>query len=317
LRTSLKQLSVEVLNLHPESNALLRAIGTRTVGDCLDLPRAGLTRRLGRELLDALDRALGQVPDPRPGFIPPANFRSTLQLPAPVDEAGALLFAARRLLAELTGFLSAVGKGAQRLRFVLTHEGHDATCFVLNLAMATRDSEHLTTVLRERLERLVLPSAAVSIRLESELLLPLASRNLTLLPDAREGAETAARLVERLRARLGEHAVQGLDTVADYRPELAWREVAPGTEARDMQRATPRPLWLLDAPRRLGEIAAIPQHDGPLTLLAGPERIESGWWDGGDVGRDYFVARNPALSRLWIYRDRRESRGWYLHGFFS
>ena len=54
-----------------------------------------------------------------------------------------------------------------------------------------------------------------------------------------------------------------------------------------------------------------------MTLLAGPERIESGWWDGNDVARDYFVARNPAQSLLWIYRERREGGGWYLHGFFA
>ncbi len=78
-----------------------------------------------------------------------------------------------------------------------------------------------------------------------------------------------------------------------------------------------RPLWLLHTPRPLGEIAAIPQYEGPLALLAGPERIESGWWDGNDIGRDYFVARNPGESLLWIYRERRDNGGWYLHGFFG
>ena len=84
-----------------------------------------------------------------------------------------------------------------------------------------------------------------------------------------------------------------------------------------MQPALSRPLWLLHAPRPLAEIAAVPQHGGPLTLIAGPERIESGWWDGNDVARDYFVARNPALALLWIYRERRENGGWYLHGIFG
>jgi hypothetical protein len=176
-----------------------------------------------------LDRALGHVPDPRPGFVPPASFAATLQLPAPVGEAGALLFASRRLLAELCGFLAAVGKGAQRLRFRLAHEGRDDTCFELNLAAATRDVEHLVTVLRERLERLTLPAPAAAIRLEGVLLLPLAARNLALLPDAREQAETIVRLIERLRARLGENAVHGLETVADHRPEYAWRTTEPGT----------------------------------------------------------------------------------------
>jgi hypothetical protein len=40
-------------------------------------------------------------------------------------------------------------------------------------------------------------------------------------------------------------------------------------------------------------------------LRSGPERIESGWWDGGDVVRDYYVVGTRAGVRLWIYRERR------------
>jgi protein ImuB len=54
-----------------------------------------------------------------------------------------------------------------------------------------------------------------------------------------------------------------------------------------------------------------------LSLLTGPERIESGWWDGHDIARDYFVACNPAEAMLWIYRERRAKGQWYLHGFFA
>jgi len=317
LRLSLGRLPVDVLDLPPESIAFLRGIGIPTISACLELPRAGLARRLGQELLGQLDRALGHVPDPRPGFVPPADFTSALQLPAPVGEAGALLFAARRLLAELCGFLSATGKGAQCLRFKLAHEGRDDTRFELNLATATRDVEHLAAVLRERLERLALPSPATAVALESGLLLPLASSSLTFLPGAREQAETAARFIERLRARLGNEAVKGLATVADHRPEYAWRAAEPGSGTGSAQPPLSRPLWLLHVPRPLAEIAAIPQYGGPLMLVAGPERIESGWWNGNDVARDYFVARNPAQSLLWIYRERHAGGGWYLHGFFA
>ena len=59
------------------------------------------------------------------------------------------------------------------------------------------------------------------------------------------------------------------------------------------------------------------RQQGTLELLEGPERIETGWWDGDDVERDYFVARNPAGSLLWIYRERRVPAMWYLHGLFS
>jgi len=318
LRAGLGQLSVDTFGLPHESDILLRAIGAHTFDDCLRLPRDGAARRLGQVFLDTLDRALGHIPDPRPKFVPPADFVSALVLPAPVHEAGQLLFAARRLLAELCGFLSATGNGAQRLGFALAHEDRAATRFTLDLAVATRDLEHLVSVLRERLERLILPRPATAITLKSELLLPAPSRNLSLLPDGREHAEAVGRLIERLRARLSAGAVKGLDITTDYRPEHAWRICEPGN-GHDLQN-TPlpaRPLWLLASPQLLREVEAMPQYQGALALLAGPERIESGWWDGGDVARDYFIARNPAHALLWVYRERRHDGGWYLHGFFA
>ena len=324
LRTSIGQLSVDVLGLPPGSDALLSDIGVRTIGACLRLPRAGLARRAGEELLDKLDRALGHLPDPRPAFTPPSHFTAALQLPALVETAPALLFAIRRLLAELTGFLAAVGKGAQRLRLVLAHEHREATCVELDLAAATRDPEHLAAVLRERLERLALPSPATAIKLESVLLAPLAARNLPLLPDAREQAETIVRLIERLRARLGENAVQGLAIAADHRPEYAWRTDAdvglgraPGAANQGAWLPLSRPLWVLHAPRPLADMDGKPQQDGPLALIAGPERIEAGWWDDNDITREYYVARNAAQSLLWIYRECRAGGGWYLHGYFA
>jgi protein ImuB len=54
----------------------------------------------------------------------------------------------------------------------------------------------------------------------------------------------------------------------------------------------------------------------PTQLLAGPERIESGWWDGGDVARDYYLARGGDGARLWVYQDLR-SGCWHLHGYWA
>jgi len=319
LYLSLGQLPASVLELSMTSSDVLRDIGVHTLGECLKLPRDGLARRTGKELLDQLDRALGRVPDPRPLFIPPENFKAVLQLPAPVERAEVLLFAARRLITELCGLLAATGKGAQRLEFRLSHDDGDATRFALDLMAASRDPAHLTNVLRERLERLVLPSPAIAMAMQSGTLLPLAPGNWSFLPDERAQAESFFKLVERLRARLGPQSVQGFDTVADHRPEHAWSAGEPGREGATPVKWPPsaRPLWLLDPPRALPEIAEIPQYEGPLTLITRPECIAAGWWDGKDVRREYFVARNPAQSLLWIYRESRENGNWYLHGFFS
>ena len=57
-----------------------------------------------------------------------------------------------------------------------------------------------------------------------------------------------------------------------------------------------------------------------LVLEEGPECIESGWWDGHDVARDYYIARNAQGARLWVFRKRRETTAgarWFLHGWFA
>jgi protein ImuB len=71
-------------------------------------------------------------------------------------------------------------------------------------------------------------------------------------------------------------------------------------------------------PERLRVHQGQPCHDGVLRFEAGPERIESGWWDGGDVVRDYYVASTRAGVRLWIYREPAgEGVRWLLHGVFG
>ena len=82
-----------------------------------------------------------------------------------------------------------------------------------------------------------------------------------------------------------------------------------------------RPLWLLREPRRLEAApdgSGYPCDDGQrLDLLAGPERIETGWWEGDDIERDYYIAADAEGARLWIFRERGGSQRWFLHGYFG
>ena len=328
LRHALEKLPASLLCDNETIRNLLESFGARTLGDCLRLPRDGLARRAGQRLLDQLDRALDLRPDPRLPFVAPQTYHAVLPLPAPVAHADALLFAAHRLLAELCGWLSATGHGVQRPKFEFIHEKQLVTVITLELASASRDLDHLTTLLRERLARTELPCAAIEIAIASGRVVPLASRNLAFLPDSASHEESSSRFVERLNARLGANTICGLTPHADHRPERAWRTCRPGTTANAGENAASplmpllpftRPLWLLSTPRPLRETGAAPHEpDGnPLSLLAGPERIEAGWWDGQHVARDYFVARNKAQSLLWVYRERNVDARWYVHGFFS
>jgi protein ImuB len=60
-----------------------------------------------------------------------------------------------------------------------------------------------------------------------------------------------------------------------------------------------------------------PWRRGPLSIASDPERIESGWWDGRDIRRDYYLAKDTDGSQLWIFRNLCCDHAWYLHGLFG
>jgi protein ImuB len=308
----------------------LQAIGVRTVADLLRLPRAGFARRYGPELLDELDEAFGRRPSPRRRHVAPERFDGSLELPAEFTSTAGLEPAAATLVARLATFLRVRSAGVHGLRLEFHHRGLPATRLVLGLSRPSGDEQHLMGLLRERLARTSLPAPVMALRLRSTVALPLDLTENKKGTDLFSGTApfSAERLVERLRARLGPEAVFSICPVPEHRPERAWRitepaeGVRPGRSRRAAVTMPPRcpssrPVWMLAAPLPLTVRDGLPCHDGPLTLVAGPERIETGWWDGQDVRRDYYTASTPAGVRLWVYRERDTAGRWFLHGVFS
>jgi protein ImuB len=176
-------------------------------------------------------------------------------------------------------------------------------------------------VLRERLERLELAGAVTDLRLEASTPVVMPGSNLGLFAQA--SAQALDPVIERLRARLGKHAVHAIDMKQDYRPECATLAVER-SDVKDTQPGPPRPVWLLPKPQALQERDGALHYGGVLQRVAGPERIESGWWDRGevieeqaavgDVRRDYYVAVSQRGEWLWIFRD---TQGWWLQGMFA
>ncbi len=89
---------------------------------------------------------------------------------------------------------------------------------------------------------------------------------------------------------------------------------------------TLRPLRLLPHPAPLRVMALVPE--GPpgwmhyagvehrLLHAAGPERIETAWWRGGDVRRDYYRVTSATGEQFWIFRDL-DTGQWRVHGIFT
>ena len=325
----------------------LARVGVRTIGEALRLPRAGFARRFGTAQLLTLDRLTGRTSDLKLRFEVRARFRRRRELLHELESHAALGAVLEPLLKELGEFLEARQCGVLALECRLQHRAVPPSRCVLRLAAPLADPMQLAALLGERLSVLILPEPVRACELRSG---PLVRRVLSsggLWQPGEQGGGAAAQapeLIERLRARLGPEAVHGLRAIEDHRPEAAsaiqsglqidpvrnvvnpsW-EGFPGrfvwgkrvrSEVDDRAPFGRRPLWLLPKPRLLNERDGLPWRRGPLRLLGEAERIETGWWDGGEVARDYYTAVDSRGARLWVFREREPPHGWFLHGVFG
>lgn len=308
---ALAPLPLATMGLGETTRKALAGLGLECIGELMRLPRAGLARRYRPELVAALDRALGRLPDPRPAWSAAPRYAGGLELAVETESLEFIRHALARLTEELAGFLRAREACVRALDLVLETE-RQVLETTISCHAPLDDSGRMLELLATRLEAFTLPAPVRRVALEAK---DFTSRR----PERPLPGETMplAPVLARLAARLGEAAAVRLSPAPDPRPERATRSAHPG-EAPGRPGA-PRsgwPLLLLAEPRPLPEIAGLPCLDGRLEPLEGPERIESGWWDGGDVARDYYCMRARNGARLWVFHDRKR-RGWYLHGYFA
>ncbi len=310
LHAALARTQVAHARLDARTAQALHAMGLRRLGQLFAAPRASLAQRFGNHLLEHLDRLRGDAPDPFPLYRPPDRFDLRLERPYEIEHSQALLFPVRRMTADLGAFLAGRDGGVQRFVLRLEHEDHPDTEVVVGMLAAEREPSLLFDLARGRLEQARIPAPVRGLRLVAEELPPFVPAGRELFDERSSQAMPWAILRERLRARLGDDAVYALAPADDHRPERAWRRTPLLAGTTPEIEPAPRPTWLLQRP--------IPLRDSTLRILAGPERLESGWWDGGDVRRDYYVVETTSKQRAWTYRGVGETdTPFMLHGWFA
>jgi protein ImuB len=334
----LDALPLHVLTEVARHQATLARLGCRTLGDVHRLPRGGSSRRFGKDLLEALDRAYGLQPETFAWMALPEIFEARLELPGKVEHAPGLVFGARRLLAQMAGWLAARHAGVRCFTVTWRYEFHrakdspDVERLEIRTAELTRTIDHFVRLLTEHLGKTTLAAAVEEIRLRADEVAPLQQPSESLLQETTRQAESLVQLVERLSARLGPERVLRAVIRADHRPESlqGWR---PAIEALPHRAGCgpeiPQPTWLLASSLRLSVRGERPVYQGPLQIISGPHRVDGAWWDRSAdmVRRDYFVALSEHAGLLWIYRERGDpqapagghaaSSPWYLQGIFG
>ncbi len=337
LRRLLDDAPVWLLGPGREHWEALQGMGLRRISDLRHLPRSGLSRRFGTALLADLDRARGDAPDPREPIVCAPVFEQRIELFTRADSVEQVMAGARVLITRLVAWARARQSRVAAFMLRMHHEAYrlrDASSSELTISLAapSADAEHLASLLAERLARTPLAGPALEMSLRCDALVQSPPPNAELFPTRSSEREGLTRLIERLQARLGTDGVQRLALLADHRPEraAAWvpAQTAPTHAALHAPASVPdgapvRPLWLMREPVPLPELGSRPALDGtPLQLLAGPERIEAGWWDDGLAARDYFIARASDGALVWVFRARLplsapEGIGWFLQGRFA
>ncbi|MEY3184379.1 MAG: hypothetical protein RLZZ613_1067 [Pseudomonadota bacterium] len=342
LRQALEGIDINCLSTHTETaqqsqqlHMMREDLGLFKLKSLWDLPRKSLRQRLGARALLAMDQALGLEADPR----------IWLQIPENLNRLG------KRQFRKTTGrscnvhsvcysILFSSWLGLMTISFELHHRDRGPVSVIkLGTQTLCDQSKRWSGLWEEHIAKTVLRDPVVGISLcgGATQNMPLASERLFPGPNVVRQTQTA--LFERLQARLGRSSMFRMLTIAEHRPEMAQRlcELNCQADYNDHKlnsaklvsvmidqpsMGLPRPLWFFEEPIPLIERSKRPYWHGPLALVAGPERIETAWWEGQWFARDYFIASDQRHVLYWIYRNRQHdpastSLQWFIQGCFG
>lgn len=308
LGRALASIPVARADLPDAATEALPGMGIRNLGQLLALPRAALQRRCGEALATALDRLLGQRPHAFTPWHPADRFEGHVELSFEVTNHATLLFPLKRLLGDLAAYVAARDGGVQHFVVRFGHEHAAPTDMAFGLLSPQREASALLDVVKLRLEGTTLAQPVVALDVIAEALPPFVPTGRDLFDARPANALPWEQLRERLRARLGDAAVHGLAVDPDPRPERASLQDGQAVDAA-APTLPPRPTWLLARP--------IPLRGPAPRVIAGPERLETGWWDGGDIRRDYYVLELASGQRAWGFTAPGERGPFMLHGWFA
>ena len=204
-------LPLETLTAAAPHLDILARMGCRSWGDVAALPRAGLARRFGTELREALDIAWGLRPELHRWLTLPEVFDQKLELPALAHGAAELMWSANRLFSALQLWLRARHHGvlAVQLQWTLDLRRVDGIDLPpheqleLRTAEPTQDMAHLRRLAAERLARTRMAAPASWLRLSTLQTAPWAGASTSFLPEDNRKGDPLHQLIERLSERLG------------------------------------------------------------------------------------------------------------------
>ena len=345
-------LPIEALRIPADTSTSLRELGIETIDQLLALPREELTSRFGDELLQRLDQLTGhgrELVEPYRGLPPLA---ASYALEYPTADRSVLAHILKQLVEELARQLIARDQGAIQLACLLRCTAGQELSLRVGLLQPSANARQLLELIELHLENMRLADEVDRVELRAAITGRLGERQRELFADhSLTDPHQLAVLVNRLGSRLGSERVLRANLRKSPLPErtAAWKSVTE-SRAKELKRTDrkvrgqdnkqrirkshspdlpplpPRPLTLHPQPEPVEVVCVAP--DGPPQFVwmgghreqivgcVGPERIETLWWRGPSVRRDYYRVATQSGGHLWMFRRLADGK-WFLHGEFS
>ena len=329
--SQLQHLSIHQLALQPADTDKLKKVGIATLGELIALPRAALRKRLGQTATAYLERMIGERADPHAWITPDIKFESSLFFTDNITSQKALLFPVRRLIQELTLFLTTRQLWTDSFTLTLSYRNKKQADIQVNLAQPDNDEVLFLRLFQTRLESGLSSKETDQVSLKARHFYPADPDNRSLFdetlldsnswaggdleedPTQDQSSEhsgsrasnitkepikvskEANNLISLLRSKLGDHACYGLSIEDDHRPEKSWNKTTQ-TRANTSQDGT-----ITQRPNHRAQkgVDLLPRAMRPLFLLPQPRRLS----------RQYIPSEHPAFR--YLRGPERISFGWW------
>lgn len=352
-KLTISDLPVTALRMDAATNNTLLRLGIQSIGQLLAIDRGDLRSRLGADLIRRMDQLSGAIEEPIIVNRKLPEFFENCVLQFPTSNRETIETVISRLLVRLCGELKSrqLGSLIWKVRLLPAEQGAGID-FRVCLFQATASADHVMPLMSMQLEQSLMARdkrelnvSEIIVEVSSCVLLVQQQRQL-FDENPRLDRQSLAHLINRLSSRLGAQNVVYPTFRSGAQPELSFqfRALVDPNRKRRRTQAVPtshvlgRPLRLLTPPvavsvkretvpnsedralvfRKPAQITfenGVNRGTQKIARSWGPERIETGWWRGATVQRDYWSIVTEAGTQFWVFCDLNDGK-WFVHGEF-
>lgn len=328
-------LPLEALRLPPDKVTFLRKLGLKFIRDLIEVPRAALARRLGRDVIDRLNQILGFEPEPVSPERPINRFSVRLTLPEPIVLENDFILALKKLVPALCKKLKDAGLGARKIQLQVFKSDNTTQSIYLFLTQPSFDGEKIKSLLSMKISNITADYGIDLIRLDVKAYEPVyESQYVKEFDSDRKKIKTNFEyFLNRVSLRLGADSITYWHPANSHIPEKAfitlsamWSQPSYDWALKNVSRPN---IFFNTEPIETKEDFLFPNAFKwrgrwfDSIFAVGPERISPEWWlddPNWMTGvRDYWKVDTKTGERLWLYYAHGgvKTGGWFCQGNFG